>query len=118
MHTKLNIHHIEFPVTLGWSTDERREKQNILVNFDIFFSIPPKALETDQLEDTYCYQQFSDFLYDKISKKEYRLIEHLAHEIYGIAKVFFESASKITISVTKKPQLKFNNAGVSFTFGD
>ncbi len=118
MHTKLNIHKIEFPVTLGWSEDERREKQNIFVDFEIVFSTQPKASESDQLNDTYCYQEFSVFLYDKISKKEYRLIEHLSHDIYKNTKVFFQKASFVSVSVTKKPKLIFKNEGVSFTFGD
>lgn len=118
MHTKLNIHKIEFPVTLGWSEDERREKQNIWVDFEIVFATPPIASTSDQLEDTYCYQTFSDFLYHKIEKKEYRLIEYLTHDIYQIAKNFFQNASHIRISLTKKPKLVFKNEGVSFTYGD
>lgn len=118
MKTKLNIHQLELPVFLGWLEEERLTEQTIFIDFEILFSKPLKACVSDQLEDTYCYQTFSDFLYESISQKKYQLIERLTQEIYELSHHFFGNEPSIKVSVIKKPKLSFHHAGVSFTFGD
>ncbi|HEX2549780.1 MAG TPA: dihydroneopterin aldolase [Gammaproteobacteria bacterium] len=118
MHTKLNLHQLEIPVTLGWSAEERFHPQIILLNLEIIFAKPPKACLSDELTDTFCYHELSQLIGQHITKKEYRLIELLTRDIYEITKKFFVAESSVKISLTKKPKLPFENHGVTFTFGD
>ncbi len=118
MKTTLVIHQLEVNVSLGWGDEERSQKQTVWVDLHIDFKIPPKATETDHLDDTYCYYTLTHQIVKNISERPFRLIEHLSFEIYKIAKTFFGEASFVKIGVTKKPDISYPNQGVTFWYGD
>jgi len=117
---QLNLDQLELNLALGWSEAERAQKQIILVDIMINFAEPPKACITDQLEDTYCYDTLIKQLVETIAPKSFKLIEHLAREIYLLIKKFFTQPVAINIAITKKPNLSTDVTlkGASFSYGD
>jgi 7,8-dihydroneopterin aldolase/epimerase/oxygenase len=118
MKTKLVMHQLEIEVSLGWGEEERSQKQIVWVDLHIDFKNPPKATETDHLDDTYCYHTLAHRIVKNISEREFRLIEHLSFEIYTIAKTFFGENALTQAGVTKKPDISYPNQGVTFWYGD
>lgn len=115
--TRIVLHKLELSIHLGWPESERLLKQNVMVDIDIHFSEPPRACLTDQLEDTYSYETLSNAIKEKITSRQFRLIEHLGHEIYQHVKILLPKATLVTICITKKPPI-LNLAEVSFWYGD
>ena len=117
---QLNLDQLELNLSLGWSEAERGQKQIILLDIMINFAEPPKACITDQLEDTYCYDTLIKQLVETIAPKSFKLIEHLAYEIYVFIKKFFSQAVSVNIIVTKKPILSTDVIlkGARFSYGD
>lgn len=117
-YSKLVIHQLELNVFLGWGDAERSQKQTVWVDLTADFKTPPKATETDRLNDTYCYHTLSHQIVENISPRGFRLIEHLSAQIYKIAKAFFGEESFVKVGVSKKPDISYPNQGVTFWYGD
>lgn len=118
MKSSLFIRGLELSLRLGWPDNERREPQTIQIDIDIVFSSPPKACETDHLDDTFCYAKLSAHLREKIAKESIHLIEHLASKIYSIVKPSLDNEAKVTIRITKHPKIEGLTQGVCFSYGD
>jgi dihydroneopterin aldolase len=116
--TRIVLHKLEFLVFLGWGAIERSQPQTISVDIHIHFAKPPAACLTDDLADTFCYDTLNKTLKNHLSAKEFRLLEHLAYEIYSCVKAFITPENKINLCVTKHPDVFFKSGGVSFWFGD
>lgn len=114
----LSIRSLELNVNLGWRHAERKEEQAILLDVDISFYKPPKACETDKLADTVCYASLIDDLRANLGEKKYKLVEHLAYEIYHIIKVRLPAKSNVMVHLTKYPKIKGLSAGICFHYGD
>lgn len=108
---------LELSVNLGWTSGERAKQQSILLDATIDFAIPPLACTTDQLTDTYCYDQLIQQIKATIAVNSFRLLEHVTYEIYQLIKNFIQADTKINIQVTKKPAIA-NLAGVTFCYSD
>src|SRR5688500_16606919 len=104
--SNLLIQGLKLPVNLGWPDNERKQEQIVLLDLEIAFFKPPLACTTDHLEDTVCYSALIQTLRDKLSVRNFHLIEHLGHEIYSIVKEQFPLDAQITVHVTKKPKIK------------
>jgi FolB domain-containing protein len=116
--TTLVIKQLELSVNLGWRSAERRLKQPVLLDIDIQYPVPPKACETDTLEDTSCYAVLVNTIREKIVLKQYKLVEHLGFDIYRLTKDYLPALSKIVVRVTKHPKLDGLTGGVCFSYGD
>ena len=116
--SKLSIHGLALPVFLGWTEEERQKQQTVLLEMEIKFAAPPKACESDLLDDTYCYDRLIQSLQKQISTTPFRLIEHLACVIYQLAKTFFPQDARVTVGITKHPDIKGLTGGASFSYGD
>jgi dihydroneopterin aldolase len=114
----LHIQHLELKLNLGWRSKERSEEQAVFLDMDIYFPHPPKACETDELDDTVCYAKLTDDIHEKISAKHYRLIEHLCADIYALAKKHVPEDARVLVRITKFPRLAGLRKGVSFEYGD
>lgn len=115
--SRLSVRQIELWVYLGWPKTERQEKQRILLDIDFTFSNPPKACETDQLDETICYAEVIEKLEKYLQNKEYKLLEHLGKSIYDFIKSLYPTASFL-IHVTKFPAISNLLNGACFTYGD
>ena len=51
INSSLCICGLELQVFLGWPQEERQTQQVVLLDMTIVFPTPPKACETDNLED-------------------------------------------------------------------
>jgi FolB domain-containing protein len=116
--SRLVLHQLEFFVFLGAEFAERRQQQRIMVDIHVDFTEPPAACTTDLLTDTFCYDTLNQTIKKNIALKEFRLLEHLTHEIYLCVKNFLSRESKVSVQVTKFPDAFFKSAGVSFWYSD
>lgn len=73
---------------------------------------------TDNLADTVCYDALVTTLKKKLLNKSYRLLEHLAAEMYGILKKIFLNQASISLRINKKPAILNLTGGASFCYGD
>lgn len=116
--SQITLQGLELNVSLGWSSKERKTEQPVTLDVRIDFLEPPVACLTDELKDTHCYAVLIEQIKSSIATKNFRLIEHLGHEIYQTIKNFLSPETKVTISITKKPLITHLNGGVVFCYGD
>jgi dihydroneopterin aldolase len=117
-HCKLTINGFELAVLLGWPDAERQQAQTVRIDLTIQFKSPPPACASDQLQDTFCYDKLLTHLRDKISDREFHLIEHLTAEIHHILKPLLPADAQLSISVLKFPAINGLTGGVTFSIGD
>jgi len=115
-HALLKINDLELSVNLGWPEEERATQQIVMVSLEIFFNTPPKACLSDQLSDTFCYDDLIQHLTHQLAQKQFRLIEHLAHEIYLQVKKIVNH--QVIVHLNKKPNIAGLMGGVCFSYGD
>ena len=118
LNSYLSIRNLELNINLGWRLKERRQEQAILLDIDIYFAKPPKAVKTDQLEDTICYATLIEAIRENLGEKKYKLVEHLSYDIYQLIKMRLSQKAQIMVRVTKHPQIKGLIDGVCFHYGD
>lgn len=118
MKSGLFLHDLIMEVSLGWPEEERQQKQLIRVDLKIQFNTPPKACQSDHLDDTTCYESLVNELKHHLENKSFRLLEHLGHEIYQLCKHSLATDSRIWIQVRKNPPIPNLMGGVSFCYGD
>ncbi len=118
MTARLKINQFELSLFLGWSAEERAEAQTIFLDIDLVFGEPPLACTTDNLNDTVCYFELTEKLRSQFTEKPFRLIEHLAHEIYAFIKKHTCPSMKVLVHLTKQPAIPQLKGGVCFTYGD
>lgn len=117
-YSQLKIRQVDLQLNLGWRSKERAQEQGILLDIDIYFPIAPAACETDHLDNTVCYDQLIQTIREKLGDKPFRLIEHLARDIYLIVKTALPDNATTAIHVTKFPKVKGLIGGVCFSYGD
>jgi FolB domain-containing protein len=99
---------------VGVNEDERRKRQDILVNVTILADIR-RAAETDDLEDSCNYRTVSKAIIRMVEASNYFTVEKLAAEV---AKLVLEDPKAIetTVSVEKPGALRFaRSVGVTIT---
>lgn len=116
--SSMKLQGIELQIHLGWSEQERQKRQTISLQLDLYFPEPPAACETDNLADTLCYDHLINNLKNHIENRPFKLIEHLAKEIYKFTKKSTNSEIVIKVHVTKKPLIEALTQGVMFSYGD
>lgn len=118
MTSRLKINQFELSLFLGWSAEERSQTQRISLDIDLTFSLPPKACQSDELTDTICYFELTEKLRHHFTEKTFRLIEHLAHDIYQFLKNHVDSGVSVMVHLKKQPDIKQLHGGVCFSYGD
>lgn len=114
----LSINGFELPVHLGWPDAEREQAQTVRIDLEVEFAAPLKACETDQLQDTFCYDKLLMHLHDKMSERQFRLVEYLAAEIHRIVKPLLPTDCFLTVHVLKFPAISGLTGGVRFSFSN
>lgn len=117
LHTSITLRQLKLQIYLGWSAQERLKKQPILLDIQLKFRNVPKACHTDNLADTVCYATLVEKI-QQITQQRFRLLEHLAHEIYQIIQKNIKKQTTISLKLTKKPPIKNLTGGVTFYYGD
>lgn len=116
--TALLLHGLRLSVYLGIYPEELLKKQIVTVDLRIHFLQPPKACFSDQITDTYCYDQLIRYLKEKLNSKKFQMLEYLTQEIYLLLKNYLPSHTSIIVSVTKQPPHLDLAQGVTFEYGD
>ena len=117
-HPELTIKGISLPLRLGCSAEERLNPQPVEIDLTIRFETPPRAMVTDRLEDTVCYDALVGAIKEVISDREFSLIEHLANEIFISLRKIVESEHKLRVTVRKvSPPVPEITKGAEFTVG-
>jgi len=101
----LLIKDLTFKVHLGATKEERSKKQPVILNLSVFFNELPRACNTDNLEDTICYDTLIKKIKDFCSKKEFQLIEFLGYELYKLIKLNLPKKCAILLSIEKHPKI-------------
>ena len=114
--TSIILHKLELNLYLGWPDAERAQRQVVLVDLKIQFLEPPRACETDDLTNTFCYAELTTVI-QQITTKPVHLLEYLGREIYQVTKQFLKNTAQVSIRVTKKPPIA-NLKSATFCYGD
>lgn len=117
-YSQLQIRQVDLQLNLGWRSKERAQEQGILLDIDIHFPTAPAACETDHLDNTVCYDQLIQTIREQLGDKPFRLIEHLARDIYLIVKTALPENATTVIHITKFPKVTGLIGGVCFSYGD
>lgn len=116
--TTLFINALEMPIHIGWTDNERLHPQSIFLDIELRFPKTPKACETDQLEDTVCYDSMIRTIREKTHQRHFKLVEHLASEIYRIVQTGLPEKTLAKIKIKKMPAISGLTDGVCFHYGD
>jgi dihydroneopterin aldolase len=111
----LTIRGLELKVNLGWRDKELLEPQAIMLDVDIYLPEPPKACQTDDLQDSVCYAELINKIRQRLGNNKYRLIERLATEIFDVIAPEMPETARLRVQVTKKPKIDGLTGGVSYT---
>jgi len=114
---EINLQQLELSVRLGWPEEEREIPQTIWLDIQIKFFDAPSACKSDNLADTFCYDELIKKIKTEIHAREFRLIEYLGQEIYRVIKQVVGNHS-VNIRIHKKPLIENLTGGVNFCFGD
>jgi dihydroneopterin aldolase len=117
LHTNLSIKSLKLATHIGCCEEERAKSQIISIDFIIRFHEPPKACETDNLNDAVCYAELSQCIRDYCSKNTFALIEHLGAQLYKLLKSELPEHTMLWLQVTKTQPLADLNES-SFSIGD
>ena len=96
----------EIPLRIGCYEEEKRRTTPVQVTIEW----QPEccfACQTDQLQDTVCYDQLIQFLNQQCFQKTYQLIEFACNDIFQTVRKFFDEKhilSKIRVRLVKKLQ--------------
>lgn len=90
---------------IGLNDEERREKQDVLVNLILWTDLQSAAV-TDDIQDTVDYRKLKKQIITLVEESNYRLAETLASRI---AKLCLEDAAvqQVQVSVEKPTALRF-----------
>ena len=99
---------------IGINEDERREKQDVVINLILFADLS-MAGKTDRVEDTVDYRSIKKRIYTMVENSRYYLVEALAEAIAAICLEHPEIA-QVIVRVEKPSALRFaKSVGVEIT---
>jgi dihydroneopterin aldolase len=78
-----------------------------------------RSRASDKLEDTVCYADLIEAARARVAGREFKLVERLAHELYGTLRPLVPPGAELALRVTKlHPPVAELAGGVSFALGD
>jgi dihydroneopterin aldolase len=111
----LGVHRLELDVRLGCDAEERSRPQKVELDATLRFAATPLACRTDRLDDAVCYAELAAIARECASAREYRLVEHLGHEIYAACRRRLPDHTSLSLVVRKvAPPIGGLRGGVSF----
>ena len=82
MKSILEIKQLRLKLAIGFSDEERAKLQDVEFNITINFSDLPKACNSDQINNTLCYDQLTQEIKKFCVNNKFHLIEHLSHSLH------------------------------------
>jgi dihydroneopterin aldolase len=117
--TVLAFEELRLRVRLGCGERERATPQGVALGLSIRFAEPPPACHSDRLEETVCYAELAEAATKCCAGREFRTIEHLAHQIWQALLPLLPPGAVLGLRVTKlRPPVRGLRRGVSFTIGE
>jgi FolB domain-containing protein len=99
---------------IGVNEDERREKQDVLINLAISADLS-KACKSDRFEDTVDYRAIKKEIVKIVENSTYHLVEALAEAIADLC-LKFQGVLQVRVRVEKPAALRFaRSVGVEIT---
>jgi FolB domain-containing protein len=99
---------------IGVSEDERREKQDVLINISLFADLG-RAGRSDRLEDAVDYRAVKKKIIKMVEASGYRLVEALAEAVAGLC-LEHPGVTRVLVRVEKPTALRFaRSVGVEIT---
>ncbi|MEX2207246.1 MAG: dihydroneopterin aldolase [Myxococcota bacterium] len=106
-------------VRLGCSAEERARPQPVDLDLAVRFKELPAACTSDRLEDTLCYAELIEAARKACAGREFRLVERLAHELFGRLRPLVPEGAELWLRATKlRPPIDGLHGGVAFSLGD
>jgi len=90
---------------IGVDEDERKEKQDVLINLAIYTDIRAAA-RSDRIEDAVDYRDLRTRVVEVVERSQYYLLEALAEAIAGVC-LEYPGVSKVQVRVDKPSALRF-----------
>lgn len=121
MTSKLLISDLRIWVHLGCGEEERHNPQMVSINLEFTFNTTPKAVDSDKIEDTFCYLETTKQIQALLKETRFRLIEHLAKSIYEVTAMYVKNSGQdiadLTVHLRKiSPPAPGIHGGVSFIY--
>jgi D-erythro-7,8-dihydroneopterin triphosphate epimerase len=99
---------------LGVNPDERREKQDVVINITLSADLGP-AGRSDRLEDAVDYRATKKAVFGLVEKSEHYLVEALAEDIAALC-LQNPRVEQVQVTVEKPSALRFaRSVGVEIT---
>ncbi|MDR2157834.1 MAG: dihydroneopterin aldolase [Holosporaceae bacterium] len=118
MVRQLNMRY-ETDIILGNEDFEKREKRRIIVDICLRFPKKNRACSSDNLGDTICYAQLSNFINDKLQNSDFNLIERVADFLYEEITFYLNDKTILKRIKVAKPEPPVNNLeSASFIYSD
>jgi len=99
---KFKLKKIPVNIFLGVPDEERKEKQEILVNLSFKFD-SKKAEKSDNIENTVDYFEIYNFIKNFPQDREFKLLEYLHQELETSIRKEFPKIKKLKIKIQKFP---------------
>lgn len=113
---ELSIEDLEMWVHLGCSAGERATPQPVLLSVALRFGAPPRACETDELDDTICYAELSEVARGISASRDFKTVESMAWEIARGFRDRLPGSVRMTLRLAKpRAPVEGLRGGVAFT---
>lgn len=119
MTTSLSINKVSLQVRLGVTDDERAGLQDIEISITLYYPEIPAECTYDDTESYICYDGIVKKVEAFIKHREFKLLEYLGYQIFGIIRERIPPHIKLTVSTTKlSPPVPAIKDGCTFTCSD
>jgi FolB domain-containing protein len=105
MMDKITIHDLAARCIIGMNGDERREKQDVLINISLYADLRQAGI-SDRIEDTVDYRALKKKVLTLVEGSNFYLIEALADAIAQICLVN-PAVETVSVKVGKPSALRF-----------
>ncbi len=102
---KIHIRDLQARCIIGIEPEERREKQDILLNITLYTDCKPSGL-SDNINDALDYKKVKKSILQLVENSAFYLVEKLAEEVANIC-LSYEKVSGVTVTVDKPGVLRF-----------
>lgn len=118
-HPILEFRRARLAVRLGCSDAERAAPQAVDLDLAVRFAALPPACASDRLEDTVCYADLIEAARTRVAGREFRLVEHLARELFTALRPLVPADAGLWLRATKlAPPVEGLAGGVAFSLGE
>ncbi|MDB2414796.1 dihydroneopterin aldolase [Rickettsiales bacterium] len=115
----ISTNKLRLKMNIGVGEDERKTPQDMDISFKFFYKNPPKACQSDDINDTICYDNVIKIIKNCCCNKTYKLLEYTAYQLYKAIREETAEDIKIWIRVEKcNPPIDEVMGSTSFEYCD